>query len=168
MYLLCLNKLFLGTPCRLCSPSYHLWKLRSYYLGWKFCRKYILRKKLLEKIQTFQFLFVSICNVVIITFPKNWIVSLKMKLPINICLCSNVGSLKVKNTSFHNFWKMAESQFCHHNNCIWSAFDFLFKFINHIFYIKCPFPINSLSNTEAPFSFKHPCSNKPFWIASCF
>ena len=99
----------MGTPSRLYSRSYHLWNLRSYYIGWKFYRKYILRKKLLQNIQIFQFssrfLFVSICNVVIITLPKNWILSPKMKLPFNICSCSNARSFKVKNTSFYNCCK---------------------------------------------------------------
>ena len=67
---------------------------------------------------------------------------------------------------------MTESQFCQHNDGIWTTFNFLFKFTYHIFYIKCLSPINSLSNIknylETPFSFQHPCSNKQFsWCPPC-
>ena len=119
---MCLNKPFLGTQYRFCSPSYHLWNLRSDYLGWKFYSKSI-------------------------TFPYNWILSHKMKLPINICSCSSIKSLKVKKPVFI-IVIMAESQFCQHHEVTWTAFKFFFKFTYHIFYIKCPSPIN--------------CSNKPF------
>ena len=51
------------------------------------------------------FLFIRICNMVIITFPQNWVLSSKMKLPINIGSYSHVRSLKIKNISFHNCFK---------------------------------------------------------------
>ena len=96
MYLLCLKKSFSGSPCRLCSPSYHLWNVSCKYLGWKFYWKYILRKNILENIQTLLFYVCQHLQCGNYDFWKDLNSASKTELSINICSCSKVNHLRLK------------------------------------------------------------------------
>ena len=135
------------------------------YLGWTFYSKYILRKKLLENMQTFEFFFVSICNKMIITFPKSLIVSPKIKLPIDIWSCSNVRSLKVKNTSFHNCCKWQNRSFaskvmvCELLLIFYSNLQTIFSTLNALLQLTPPLIL--IHYLETSFSFKTPAIINP-------
>ena len=86
-----------------------------------------------------------------------------MKLPINICSYSNVRSLKVKNTIFHNCCKWQN----HSSASTLISTELFFIFIHiyisyflHYMPLYSKLPPNIKNYLETPFSFKHFCSNK--------